>query len=207
MTQRSSPEQLLVPEPVARLIEAFTNLPGIGPKSASRLAFFLLRSSDDHARPLAEALIALREQVGFCTRCFNISVGELCPVCANPRRDPSKVCVVEQPLDVVAIERSGVYRGLYHILHGHVAPLEGVYREDLKIDALLDRVRSEPIEEVILATNPNTEGEATAFLIHRDLVPLGVRITRPARGLPTGGDLEWADTETLGSALEGRREL
>jgi recombination protein RecR len=145
--------------------------------------------------------------VRFCTRCFNISVEELCPICASPNRDASKVCVVEQPLDVIAIERSHAYRGVYHILHGHLAPLDGIYREDLKIEELLDRVRAEPIEEVILATNPNTEGEATAALIHRDLVPLGVRVTRPARGLPTGGDLEWADTETLGSALEGRREL
>ena len=206
MTNRSM-ENLLVPEPVAKLIEEFSHLPGIGPKSASRLTFFLLRSDEGQAQALADALLALKEQVRFCARCFNISVEDLCPICASPNRDGTKVCVVEQPLDVLAIERSGVYRGVYHILHGHLAPLEGVYREDLKIDALLDRVRSEPIEEVILATNPNTEGEATAFLVHRDLVPLGVRITRPARGLPTGGDLEWADTETLGSALEGRREL
>ena len=206
MTHRSM-ENLLVPEPVAKLIEEFGHLPGIGPKSASRLTFFLLRSDEGQAQALADALLALKEQVRFCARCFNISVEDLCPICASSSRDGTKVCVVEQPLDVLAIERSGVYRGVYHILHGHLAPLEGVYREDLKIDALLDRVRSEPIEEVILATNPNTEGEATAFLVHRDLVPLGVRITRPARGLPTGGDLEWADTETLGSALEGRREL
>lgn len=203
----STTEQQLVPEPVARLIEQFGYLPGIGPKSASRLTFFLLRANDDLARNLAEALVALKEQVGFCTRCFNISAGELCPICANPNRDQSTLCVVEQPLDIIAIDRSGAYRGLYHVLHGHLAPLEGIYREDLKIDALIDRVKSEQISEVILATNPNTEGEATAYLIHRDLVPLGVRITRPARGLPTGGDLEWADTETLGSALEGRREL
>lgn len=206
MTSRST-ESLLVPEPVARLIEEFGRLPGIGPKSASRLTFFLLRTEEGQAQALAEALLALKEQVRFCARCFNISVEELCPICASPNRDGSKVCVVEQPLDVIAIERSHVYRGVYHILHGHLAPLEGIYREDLKIEELLDRVRSEPIEEVILATNPNTEGEATAALIHRDLVPLGVRVTRPARGLPTGGDLEWADTETLGSALEGRREL
>jgi recombination protein RecR len=197
----------LVPEPVARLIEQLGYLPGIGPKSASRLTFFLLRSHGDLSRNLAEALLALKEQVGFCRRCYNISVGELCPICSNPNRDGSKVCVVEQPLDIIAIERSNVYRGVYHVLHGHVAPLEGIYREDLRIDELIDRVRSEVIEEVIIATNPNTEGEATAFLIHRDLVPMGVRVTRPARGLPTGGDLEWADTETLGSALEGRREL
>jgi recombination protein RecR len=202
-----SPDNLLVPEPVSQLIEEFGRLPGIGPKSASRLTFYLLRSEEGQVQSLVDALLALKEQVRFCSRCFNISTEDLCPICASPNRDNTKVCVVEQPLDVIAIERSQVYRGVYHILHGHLAPLEGIYREDLRIAELIDRVRTEPIEEVILATNPNTEGEATAALIHRDLVPLGVRVTRPARGLPTGGDLEWADTETLGSALEGRREL
>jgi recombination protein RecR len=134
-------------------------------------------------------------------------VGELCLICQSHSRDQSKICVVEEPLDVLAIERTGAYRGLYHVLHGHIAPLEGIYREDLKIDALLARVRSEPVDEIILAMNPNTEGEATAFLLLRDLAPLGVRVTRPARGLPTGGDLEWADPDTLSSAMEGRREL
>lgn len=197
----------LIVEPVARLIEEFGKLPGIGPKTASRLTFYLLRAEEEQSRALAEAIQAMREQVSLCTRCFNITVGELCPICASPSRDQSKICVVEEPLDVLAIERTGAYRGLYHVLHGHIAPLEGVYREDLKIDQLLARVRSEPVDEVILATNPNTEGEATAFLLLKDLAPLGVRVTRPARGLPTGGDLEWADPETLGSALEGRREL
>ncbi|NCC33793.1 MAG: recombination protein RecR, partial [Chloroflexia bacterium] len=143
----------------------------------------------------------------LCRRCYNITVGELCAVCTSTTRDQSKICVVEEPLDVLAIERTGAYRGLYHVLHGHIAPLEGIYREDLKIDQLIARVRSEPIDEVILAMNPNTEGEATAFLLLKDLASLGVRITRPARGLPTGGDLEWADPDTLGSAFEGRREL
>jgi recombination protein RecR len=123
------------------------------------------------------------------------------------RRDASTVCVVEDPLDVLALERTGAYRGLYHVLHGHIAPLDGIYREDLRIDELIARVQQEPVDEVIIATNPNTEGEATAYLIFKDLAPLGVRITRLARGLPTGGDLEWADSDTLGSALEGRREL
>ncbi len=197
----------LIAEPVARLIEAFGKLPGIGPKTASRLTFYLLRAEAEQARSLAQAINDLRDQVSFCTRCFNITVGELCPICASPSRDQSKICVVEEPLDVLAIERTGAYRGLYHVLHGHVAPLEGIYREDLKIDELLARVRSEPIDEVILATNPNTEGEATAFLLLKDLAPLGVRVTRLSRGLPTGGDLEWADPDTLGAALEGRREL
>lgn len=206
MTAQGSQHTLVV-EPVARLIEEFSRLPGIGPKTASRLTFFLLRADEAQSLALAEAIRNVKAQVTLCTRCFNITIGDLCPICLDRSRDPARICVVEEPLDVLAIERSGVYRGLYHVLHGHLAPLDGIYRENLKIDALLDRVRSEPVEEVILATNPNTEGEATAFLIHRDLVPLGVRITRLARGLPTGGDLEWADADTLGAALEGRREL
>ncbi len=197
----------LIVEPVARLIEELGKLPGIGPKTASRLTFFLLRAEDEQVRALAAALQAMKEQVTLCTRCFNITVDELCPICASPSRDQSKICVVEEPLDVLAIERTGAFRGLYHVLHGHIAPLEGIYREDLKIDQLMARVRGEPVDEVILAMNPNTEGEATAFLLLKDLAPLGVRVTRPARGLPTGGDLEWADPDTLGSALEGRREL
>ncbi|GAB4424355.1 MAG: recombination mediator RecR [Chloroflexi bacterium OHK40] len=205
MTSRS--DNNLIVEPVARLIEEFGKLPGIGPKTASRLTFFLLRAEEEQSRALAEAIQAMREQVTLCTRCFNITVGEICPVCASPTRDQTKICVVEEPLDVLAIERTGAYRGLYHVLHGHIAPLEGTYREDLKIDELLARVRGEPVDEVILATNPNTEGEATAFLLLKDLAPLGVRVTRLSRGLPTGGDLEWADPDTLGSALEGRREL
>jgi recombination protein RecR len=200
-------EQTLVVEPVARLIEEFSRLPGIGPKTASRLTFFLLRAEAEQAHALAQAITELKEQVGLCSRCYNITVDEICPICRNSARDQRIVCVVEEPLDVLAIERTSVYRGVYHVLHGHIAPLDGIYRENLKIDALLDRVRSEAVEEVIIATNPNTEGEATAFLILKDLVPLGVRVTRLARGLPTGGDLEWADADTLGSALEGRREL
>jgi recombination protein RecR len=193
--------------PVARLIEEFSRLPGVGPKTASRLTFFLLRAPDDRARALSEALAALKENVRFCARCFFIAQGELCSICSNPARDQRLICVVEEPLDVVAIERTGIYKGLYHVLHGRIAPLEGMNREDIYFDELVDRVRAEPVEEVILATNPNLEGEATAFHIQRALVPLGIRVTRLARGLPTGGDLEWADPSTLGSALEGRREL
>ncbi|MEI8308661.1 MAG: recombination mediator RecR [Chloroflexales bacterium] len=197
----------IIVEPVARLIEELGKLPGIGPKTASRLTFFLLRAEEGQARALAQAILEVKEQVTFCTRCFNITVGDLCLICQSHSRDQSKICVVEEPLDVLAIERTGAYRGLYHVLHGHIAPLEGIYREDLKIDQLLARVRGEPVDEIILAMNPNTEGEATAFLLLRDLAPLGVRVTRPARGLPTGGDLEWADPDTLSSAMEGRREL
>lgn len=200
-------ENQLIVEPVARLIEELAKLPGIGPKTASRLTFYLLRAEEEQARALARAIQDVKEQVTFCTRCFNITVGELCPICQSTSRDQRKICVVEEPLDVLAIERTGAYRGLYHVLHGHIAPLEGIYREDLKIDELIARVRSEPVDEVILAMNPNTEGEATAYLLLKDLAPLGVRVTRPARGLPTGGDLEWADPDTLSSAFEGRREL
>lgn len=203
----SSHSDSLIVEPVARLIEEFSRLPGIGPKSASRLTFYLLRADEQQARSLAQALQAMKEQVTLCVRCFNITVDELCPVCASPTRDQTKICVVEEPLDVLAIERTAAFRGLYHVLHGHIAPLEGIYREDLKIEQLLARVRSEPVDEVILATNPNTEGDATAYLLLKDLAPLGVRVTRPGRGLPTGGDLEWADPATLGAALESRREL
>ncbi len=200
-------EQRILVEPVARLIEEFSRLPGIGPKTASRLTFFLLRADDEQAHALAQAITEVKDRVGMCSRCFNITVEDPCPICTSPTREQGIVCVVEEPLDVLAIERTGAYRGLYHVLHGHIAPLDGVYREHLKIDELLARIKTESIEEVIIATNPNTEGEATAFLIARDLGALGVRMTRLARGLPTGGDLEWADADTLGSALEGRREL
>lgn len=201
-----SEHQLLI-EPVARLIDEFGRLPGVGPKTASRLAFFLLRAPEEQSRALADALVALKQQVRFCTRCFYIATGDLCAICNNPARDTRIICVVEEPLDAIAIERTGVYRGLYHVLHGRIAPLEGMNREDIYFDELVDRVRIEPVDEVILATNPNLEGEATAFHLQRVLVPLGVRVTRLARGLPTGGDLEWADSGTLSSALEGRREL
>lgn len=198
--------QFLV-EPVARLIEEFARLPGIGPKTASRLTFHLLRAPDDQARALANALAALKESVHFCSRCFNITVDDPCAFCASTTRDHTTICVVEEPLDVLAIERTAVYRGIYHVLHGRIAPLEGMNREDIRFDELIDRVRTEPVAEVILATNPNLEGDATAYHFHRALAPLGVKVTRPVRGLPTGGDLEWADSGTLGAALEGRREL
>ncbi|MBC8163017.1 MAG: recombination protein RecR [Roseiflexaceae bacterium] len=202
----SNENQLLV-EPVAKLIEQFGRLPGVGPKTASRLTFFLLRAPEEQTKALSEALAGLREGVRFCRRCFNIAVDELCVYCASPNREQRLICVVEEPLDVLAIERTGSYRGVYHVLHGRIAPLEGMNREDIYFDELIERVRNEPTEEVIIATNPNTEGQATAFYIQRALAPLGVRATQLARGLPTGGDLEWADPATLGSALEGRREF
>jgi recombination protein RecR len=198
--------QILV-EPVARLIEEFSRLPGVGPKTASRLTFYLLRAPSDQSLALANALTGLKENVILCSRCFNITVSDPCVICNSETRDQRLICVVEEPLDVLAIERTAVYRGVYHVLHGRIAPLEGMNREDIRFDELIDRVRNEPIDEVILATNPNLEGEATAFHLQRALAPLGVRVTRLARGLPTGGDLEWADPGTLSSALEGRREL
>jgi recombination protein RecR len=200
-------ENNLLIEPVARMIEEFGRLPGIGPKTASRLTFFLIRAEEEQSRSLAEAVLGLKAGVRFCKRCFYIAQDEFCTICSNPNRDQRLVCVVEEPLDAVAIERTGVFKGLYHVLHGRIAPLEGMNREDIYFDELVDRVRTEPLEEIILATNPNLEGEATAFHLQRSLVSLGVRVTRLARGLPTGGDLEWADSSTLSSALEGRREL
>ena len=197
----------IVVEPVARLIEEFSRLPGIGPKTASRLTFYLLRAADEQTNALAAALAALKENVRFCSRCFNITVEDPCAICSSTTRDQGLICVVEEPLDVLAIERTGAWRGVYHVLHGRIAPLEGMNREDIRFDELIDRARSEPVEEIVLATNPNLEGQATAFHLQRALTPLGIRVTQLARGLPTGGDLEWADPDTLGSALEGRREL
>ncbi len=194
-------------DPVERLIDAFTRLPGIGPKTAARLAYFLLRAPDEVALELAEAIKALKERVHYCRRCFNVAEGDLCPICADPTRDQRTICVVEEPLDVVALERSGAYRGVYHVLHGVINPLENVGPEDLRIKELVERVRQEDVEEIILATNPNMEGEATAMYIARLLEPFGVRITRLAHGLPVGGDLEYADQQTLARALEGRHEF
>ena len=197
----------VAPEPVARLIEEFRRLPGIGPKTASRLTFFLLRAPAEQAVSLAEALRQLRERITFCSTCFNITEQSPCPICRDEERDRSLVCVVEEPLDVLAIERTREYRGLYHVLHGAISPMEGIGPEDLRIRELISRLRAEPVEEVILATNPSLEGEATAMYLHRQLAPLGVRVTHLARGLPVGGDLEYADVITLARALEGRREM
>lgn len=197
----------LTVEPIARLIEELNKLPGIGPKTASRLTFFLLRSNEEYARALADAIVAVKEQTVFCTRCFNIGTDEHCAICANPNRDGTVICVVEEPLDVLAIERTGEYHGVYHVLHGAISPMEGINPEDLKIRELVARVRTEPIEEVIVATNATLEGEATQRYIALEIVPLGVKVTRLARGLPVGSDLEYADEITLGRALENRREV
>jgi recombination protein RecR len=200
----------LLIEPVARLIDAFARLPGIGPKTAQRLTYHLLRAPEAEARALAEALVAVREQVVFCERCFNISDAPLCPVCRDPARDTARLCVVEEPLDVLALERTGEFRGLYHVLHGAISPIDGIGPERLKIRELLGRADAakrdgQPLVEVILATNPTLEGEATAmYLAERLDESVGV-VSRIARGLPVGGDLEYADEVTLIRALQGRR--
>jgi recombination protein RecR len=191
-------------EPVARLIEEFNKLPGIGPKTAQRLTFYLLRMPADDARALAEAIVDVKERVGFCSVCFNITESDPCWVCRGGR-DRSTICVVEEPLDVLALERTGAYKGLYHVLHGAISPMEGVGPEDLRLRELLGRL-GDGVQEVILAMNPNLEGDATAMYVSKLIQPLGVKVTRLARGLPVGGDLEYADEVTLTRALEGRRE-
>jgi recombination protein RecR len=193
--------------PVARLIEEFSRLPGIGPKTASRLTFFMLRAPREQAEALANALYDLKTQIVYCSQCFNIAEVNPCPICSSPERNQNIVCVVEEPLDVLAIERTGVYLGLYHVLHGAISPVEGIGPSDLRIAELIARLKAEPVQEVIFATNPNLEGEATAMYLERLIKPLGIHITRLARGLPMGSDLEYADEVTLTRALEGRRDF
>jgi recombination protein RecR len=197
----------VLPEPVTRLIEAFGQLPGIGPKTAARLTFYLLRRPAEQCQALAEALQDLKQKTVFCASCFNIADDSPCSVCRDEARDGTMLCVVEEPLDVLAIERTGEYHGLYHVLHGALSPVEGIGPEELRITELVSRVRRGTVREVLLATNPTLEGEATATYVARLIRPLGVRITRLARGLPVGGDLEYADAVTLSRALEGRQDL
>lgn len=193
---------------VQELIDQLGRLPGIGPKSAQRVAFFLLRSSNEDANRLARAISEAKAKVSYCPRCFNFAENrDECAVCGDPRREPRLVCVVEDAQDVVAIERTGQFPGRYHVLQGAFSPIDGVGVDQLRLKELMTRVAGEDIEEVIIATNPNLEGEATAALLYKFLKPLGVRVTRIASGLPVGGDLEYADELTLGRALEGRREL
>jgi len=193
-------------QPVARLINELARLPGIGPKTASRLTYHLLRASRDEAISLAEAILDVKERVRLCSICFNTTESDPCAICADPSRDRT-VCVVEEPLDVLALERTGQFKGRYHVLHGAVSPVEGIGPDQLKIRELVDRVEREHPEEVIVATNLDLPGEATAAYLHRLLAPLGVTVSRPASGLPAGGDLEYADEVTLGRALVGRRVL
>ncbi len=199
----------ILPEPVQNLITAFERLPGIGPKSASRLAFYLLRATNDSAQQLAEALTALKTSTGMCQVCFNITMAgqAVCDICSSSQRDESQVCVVEEPLDVLALERTGGFSGRYHVLHGVLSPIEGVGPDDLKIRPLIERVKAGVVREVILATNPSMEGDATALYLRNQLLPFNVHVTRLARGLPVGGDLEYADQNTLLRALAGRQEM
>ncbi|HZU86517.1 MAG TPA: recombination mediator RecR [Anaerolineaceae bacterium] len=199
----------ILPEAILNLTNALERLPGIGPKTASRLTFFLLRAPEDLSRQLAESLLALKSSTGMCRRCFNItrSDQELCDICADPRRDDSALCVVEEPLDVLVLERTGGFNGRYHVLHGLLSPVEGVGPTDLKIRPLIERVAEGVVREVILATNPSMEGDATALYLRQQLAPFSLRLTRLARGLPVGGDLEYADQNTLLRALAGRQEM
>jgi recombination protein RecR len=199
----------VTPVPVTKLIDEFSRLPGIGPKTASRLTFYLLRSSADQARSLSEALRELHEKVVFCSVCFNIAESDPCPICSDENRDRSVICVVEEPLDVLAIERTRDFHGLYHVLHGTIAPTEGIGPEDLKINELVERVHNSAVEikELIVATNPDLPGEATARYIARQFQGGPMKMTSLARGLPIGGDLEYADEITLSRALSGRSEL
>jgi len=195
------------PEPISQLIDEFNKLPGIGPKSAARLTYYLLRMPEAEARSLAEAILAVKEKVVLCSVCQNITDSDPCRICDNTQRDHSITCIVEEPLDILAIERTRKYTGVYHVLNGVISPADGIGPDDLKIKELLVRIQTGDICEIIMATNPNLEGEATAMYIQRLIAPLGIKVTRLARGLPAGGDLEYADEITLTRALEGRQEF
>ncbi|MEO6397674.1 MAG: recombination mediator RecR [Tepidiformaceae bacterium] len=195
------------PEPITRLIEAFHKLPGIGPKSAQRLAYHVLRAPEQDAIALAAALTEVKQRIVFCSACLNITESDPCSFCLDSRRDRSMICVVEQPLDITALERAGGFRGLYHVLHGVLNPMDGVGPEDIHIRELVLRLQSGEVKEVIMATNPSLEGEATSMYVQRLVGPAGVRVTRLARGLPSGADLEYTDDVTLARALEGRQDL
>ncbi len=200
---------MILPEPIQKLINSFERLPGIGPKSASRLAFFLLRAPEDISQELSEALNGLKDKIAFCEECFNITGAgrSRCEICENPKRDGGVICVVEEALDVLALERIGAYSGKYHVLHGVLSPIEGVGPDNIKTRQLIERVAKGGVKEVILATNPSMEGDATALYLQQQLHPFGIQITRLARGLPVGGDLEYADQSTLLRALSGRQEM
>lgn len=199
----------ILPAPVQNLINALERLPGIGPKSASRLAFYLLKAPEELSKQLAEALQELNTATGLCQTCFNITLSSqtTCEICLNEKRDNGSICVVEDPMDVLALERTGGFQGRYHVLHGVLSPIEGIGPGDLKIKQLVERVKNGTVKEVIVATNPSMEGDATALYLNQQLSPYHVRVTRLARGLPVGGDLEYADQNTLLRALSGRQEL
>ena len=204
----------LYPAPLARLVQELSRLPGIGEKTAARLAFHLLKANKDDVLRLADSIGKLRQQMGLCRLCFGFSEvtadnedGVLCGICRNVEREGDKICVVEEPADLIAVEKSQEYRGLYHVIHGTISPLDGIGPDALRIKELLERLRDGAVKEVIVATNPTMDGEATAFYLSKVIKPLGVAVTRIARGLPMGGDLEYTDAVTLGKALEGRREI
>lgn len=195
-----------IPEPVTRLIDAFSALPGIGPKTASRLTYFLLRAPDKLSQDLSEALRDLKARTRLCSVCYNITVDDPCPICADERRDKRTIAVVEEPLDALALERTGIFQGVYHVLHGAISPVQGIGPDDLKIRELVQRASGDVLE-IIVATNPGMEGDATAMYINRELQGKGIKLTRLARGLPTGGDLEYVDSVTLLRALQGRNAM
>ncbi len=193
--------------PVASLIEELSKLPGIGPKTAQRLAFFILKASPDDAKKLARAIDEVKDKIRFCDECFNVTDAVRCEFCKDPGRDQAVVCVVEEPRDIVALEKTGEFKGLYHVLQGAISPIDGIGPDDIRVKELLKRLGEKDVREIVIATNPNIEGEATAMYLARLIKPLGIRVTRIASGLPVGGDLEYADEITLGRALEGRREM
>lgn len=209
MLQEKGTREQVQPETgaIGRLIEEFRRLPGIGPKSAQRLAFHILNIPREKALPLARAIIDAKENVRFCSICCNITEVDPCGLCTDTRRDRSVICVVEKPSDLASLEKGGTYRGMYHILHGSISPLDGIGPDDVRIKELLARLADNTVSEVVVATNPNTNGEATAMYIREVVKPLGVKVTRIAQGVPVGSDLEFADNSTLAHALEGRREM
>ncbi len=194
-------------EPISKLIQELNKLPGIGPKSAQRLAYYLLRAPEEQARFLADAILSVKQEITLCSTCFNVTDSDPCLICRNEERDRSKICIVEQPQDILALEHTRIYKGLYHVLHGAISPTEGVGADDIRIKELLERLKNSQTDEAILATNTNLEGEQTALYLNRLISPLGIRVTRLARGLPFGTELEYADDVTLTRAIEGRQEF
>ena len=192
---------------IDNLIQEFNKLPGIGPKSAQRIVYYLLRAGDEQSQSLAEAIFSLKRKVTLCSTCFNVTESDPCSLCRSDQRDRSQICIVEQPQDILALEHTGIYHGMYHILHGAISPIEGIGTEDIRVRELMNRLKDDSVKEVILATNPNLEGEQTAMYLSHLITPLGIRVTRLARGLPFGTELEYADDVTLTRAIEGRQEF
>ena len=195
------------PKPIAKLIDEFSRLPGIGAKSAQRLAFYVMNNDESYAIRLAESILEAKRKIRYCSQCFNITEDDPCGICSDPKRDTKTICVVESPKDIIAMEKTREYKGLYHVLHGAISPMDGIGPEDIKLKELIVRLQGSEVEEVILATNPNIEGEATSMYISKLVSPSGILVTRLAHGIPVGGDIEYADQLTLTQALEGRRKL